>query len=311
MSQSNREKLAMLAQRPEAAERSVEYLQKNMSRFLKKNERVLILFPRQENTACRILERAVENCGCTPIWVGQDYRWMTLLKQAFTSKCNCLVGSPLALLGLSKLAKHMATPLYVTNVMMVGYPTTSWIVQGVRKNLDCMAWGCFDPGDGAAISGFTCPQLDGVHIRMEEYTVQIEDEQGSAVPDGEPGRVVLYPNADPDLRFPVGDRGRMDTALCPCGNPAPKLVDIDTEKQGEEVLSDLGESLHHWSSILDCRVEKTECGMELELVVFPGEKLPQLPTVARQIIRPFDPETDTPFDHASVLKKRFLSANSH
>lgn len=311
MSQSSYLKLAKLTQKPEAADRSVAYLQKNMSRFLKKNDRVMILFPRQDTAACRILERAVEACGCVPLWVGEDYRWMTLLKMAFTSKCNCLVGTPLTLLGLSKLAKHMATPLYVTNVLMVGYPTTSWIVKGVRKNLDCMAWGCFDPGDGVAISGFTCSQLDGVHIRMEEYTVQIEDEKGSAVPEGEAGRVVLYPNEEPELRFVVGDRGRMDTTQCPCGDPAPKLVDIDTEKVGNEVLADLGESLHHWSSILDCRVEKTEYGMELELVVFPGEKLPQLPTVARQVIRPFDPENDKPFDHVSVLKKRFLSANPH
>ena len=311
MSQPNYVKLANLTQMPDAMDRSVAYLHKHMRAFLKKNDRVLILFARQDNAACQILERAVEACGGVPVWIGEDKRWMTLLKMAFTSKCSCLVGSPLTLLGLSKLAKHLATPLYVTNVLMVGYPTTTWMVQGVRKNLDCMAWGCFDPGDGAAISGFTCPQLDGVHIRVEEYTVQIEDEQGNTLPDGESGRVVLYPNADPDVRFVVGDRGCLDRRRCSCGDPAPKLVNVNTEKLGDEALVKLAESLHYWTSILDCRVEKTECGMELELVVFPGEKLPKLPTVARQVIRNFDPELDAPFDHASVLKKRYISANSH
>lgn len=311
MTQPNYIKIAKLAETPESEEKTVAYLQKNMSLFLKPNERVLILFPDKANTACRILERAIVGCGGVPIWMGEDNRWMTLLKTAFTTKVSCMVGPPLTLLGLSKLAMQMQIPLSVKNVMMAGYPTTTWLVEGVRKNLDCMAWGCFDPGDGAVISGFTCKQLDGVHIRTEEYTVEIEDGNGKILPEGEEGLVVLYPNQEPQLRFVVGDRGRLDTTACSCGNPEPKLVDVDTVKVDNAELSQLGESLLYWSSILDCRMQKTEFGMELELVVFPGEKLPKLPTVAKQIIRPFDPETDTPFEHQEVLKKRYLSANNH
>jgi hypothetical protein len=228
---------------------------------------------------------------------------MTLLKTAFTTRSNCLVGPPLTLLGLSKLAKHMGTPLYVTNVLMMGYPTTPWIVEGVRKNLDCMAWGCFDPLDGTVISGFTCRQLDGVHIRASEYSVEIEDDDGNPLPMGEPGRVIFYPNADPRLRFAVGDRGRLVSGKCSCGNPEPKLVDVNVDQSGREELFQMGESLLHWSSILDCRLERTEYGMVMELVVFPGEKLPRLPTVARRILRPFDPEKDAPFEDGIFRRK--------
>lgn len=305
MAQTHYEKLAKLAQKPEALARSVVYLQENLCAFLKSGERVLILCPKSENTVGQILGKAIEACGCVPLWIGEDMRWMTLLKTAFTTRCSCLVGPPLMLLGLSKLAKQMQIPLSVTNVLMAGYPTTQWLVDGVRENLDCMAWGCFDPGEGAVIGGFTCKQLDGIHIRDDVYTVEIEDENGRRLPDGESGRVVLYPNEEPSVRFAIGDWGRLDTNVCSCGNPAPKLVDVDTIKTDNEALSELGESLHYWSSILDCRMEKTDYGVELELVVFPGEKLPKLPTVARQIIRPFDPERDVPFAHQNVLKKRF------
>jgi len=307
MEQPNYMKIAALAETPEAVEKSISYMHDNMRRFLKKNEKVLLLFPRKENASCHILEQAVLACGATPVWMGEDGRWMTMLRMAFTTKCSCLVGPPLMLLGLSKLAKYMGTPLYVKNVLMSGYPTTTWLVKGVREGLDCMAWGCFDPGIGAVISGFTCPQIDGVHIRTEEYEVEIVDECDRVLPKGETGRVILYPKADPTLRFAVGDRARLETAACPCGCTAPKLVNIDTEKMGNEKLSELGESLHFWSSILDCRMEKTEYGLELELVVFPGEKLPKLPTAAKLTLRNFDPETDVPFAHQEVLKKRYLS----
>ena len=311
MEQPSYVKIAALAEMPEAIDKSISYVQEHMRCFLKKNEKVLILFPKKDNAACRILERAVLGCECVPIWIGEDFRWMTLLKTAFTTKCSCMVGPPLMLLGLSKLAKQMGIPLYVKNVLMSGYPTTTWLVEGVRQGLDCMAWGCFDPGVGAVIAGFTCCELNGVHIRNEEYGVEIVDENGQPLPEGEIGRVITYPKAEPTLRFAVGDRARLDTRVCTCGCRSPKLVNIDTVKTDNEELSQLGESLHYWSSILDCRMVKSECGLELEMIVFPGEKLPKLPSMAKLVVRPFNPETDEPFGHQEELKKRYLSPENH
>lgn len=304
-------KIADLAEMPDALERSVHYVQQNMSRFLKKKDRVLICFEKKESASCYVLEQAVLRCDAIPVWLGEDRRWMTMLKKAFIEKCNCIAAPPLTLLGLSKLAAKLGTPLYARNVLMAGYPTTTWLVNGVRRGLDCMAWGCFDPGIGAVIAGFTCQQVDGVHIRTEEYEVEIVDADGQVLPEGEAGRVILYPKADPSLRFAVGDRARLSDKPCPCGCRSPKLVNIDTEKQDYTELSELGEGLHYWSSILDCRLEKSEYGLEVELVVFPGEKLPKLPTAAKLIIRPFNPETDEPFEHHEVLKKRFFYQQAH
>ena len=304
-------KLVELAETPEAIARSTAYMKENMSRFLKKKEKVMICFRKQENAACQILEQAILACECEPVWVGDDFRWMTLLRIAFTTKSSCIVGPPLMVLGLSKLAKNMGIPLYARNVLFSGYPTTTWMVSGVRRGLDCMAWGCFDPGPGAVISGFTCPEVDGVHLRDDVYSVEIVDGHGVPVPAGERGRVILYPKDRPELRFAMGDICRLATQPCPCGCRAPKLVDIDTLKPEGKEISDLGESLHYWSSILDCRMERTECGLELELVVFPGEKLPKLPTAAKLVVRAFNPETDEPFPHHEVLKKRYISQETH
>ena len=311
MNQSVYQKIVALAESPEQIEKTVNYVTQNMSRFLKKKEKVLICFSQEENGAGKIIEQAILNCGCTPIWLGEDRRWMSILKLAFTTKANCIVASPLLLLGLSKLAKHMSTPLFARNVVMIGYPTTDWLVVGVRRGLDCMAWGCFDPFGGAVIAGFTCQQVDGVHIRGEEYEIEIVDEDGQMLPMGEKGRVILVPKAAPMHRLAVGDYACISAEPCPCGCTAPKLVNIDTIKDEVLELSKLGESLHYWSSVLDCRIEKTDCGLLLELVVFQGEKLPKLPTAAKLVIRPFDPETDEPFDHLEVVKNRFLSENSH
>ena len=63
----------------------------------------------------------------------------------------------------------------------------------------------------------------------------------------------------------------------------------------------LSNSINRWTSVLDCRLERSAAGLEIEIVVFPGEKLPKLPSCARLVVRPWDPEHDEPF-HVNVQK---------
>jgi len=311
MNRSAYMQIAALAREPEAVGRSVAYVKENMARFLKKKEKVLICFRKEESSIAAILEQAIVQCECTPLWLGEDRRWMTILKLAFTSKCNCIIGSPLMLLGLSKLAKHLGTPLFARNVLLCGYPSAQWLMKGVETGLDCKSWGFFDPGIGAVIGGFSCGYGTGVHLRGEEYGVDIVDQQGRVLPSGEPGTVVLYPVEDPSVRFFTLERGRLETSACGCGSHAPRLLDLDTDNGDYENISKITDELHQWSSILDCQIDKTEYGLVLELVVFKGEKLPKLPSAAKLTVRSFDPDTDEPFAHHERLKNRYFSADAH
>lgn len=303
--------IAALAETDAAVARSAAYVREKIGQFVRRNERVLICFPKKEDACCSILEQAVLGCEAVPIWLGEDRRWVTMLKTAFTSKCNCIIAPPLMMLGLSKVAKHMGTPLFARNVLLSGYPSTDWMVAAVERGLDCRAWGCYDPGIGAVISGFSCLESYGVHIRDEEFGVEIVDEQGQVLPEGEKGGVILYPREQPGLRLFTGDLGRLDSSPCKCGCASPRLMDLDSYKESYEGLSDMGESLHYWSSILDCRLERTECGLELEVVVFQGEKLPKFPSCAKLVVRPWNPETDEPFDHHVVLKNKLIFGFDH
>jgi len=62
----------------------------------------------------------------------------------------------------------------------------------------------------------------------------------------------------------------------------------------EPDIARLSGHLHRWTSILDCRVTRGDYGLELEIVTFPGEKLPKLPSCAKQVVRPWDPEREVP-----------------
>lgn len=67
---------------------------------------------------------------------------------------------------------------------------------------------------------------------------------------------------------------------------------------------ELSRLLRRWTSVLDFRLENTPSGLSLEMVTFPGEKLPKLPALAKLVVRPWKPDSDCPF---ALSKPNFSS----
>lgn len=287
----------------EAQERSIAYLAEHLGKFLKKNERVMICFlEHKEGNLSWLMEKAIARCGAVPVIWGPDHRWQTLLRQSFYSRASAIIGPPLIILGLAKLKKYNGTPLPIRKAVTAGYPCLDWMIEGIKKGLDCEVGGCFTLGESGAVAGFACGRSWGIHLREEAYGVDIVDENGTVLAPGEPGEIVLYPKAYPQLRYPMGETARLETAVCRCGSSSPRLLELSPGKASDPALVELGQYLQSWTSILDCRLEKGESGLEIEIVCFPGEKLPKLPTAAKRIIRPWNPKHDEPFWYVPTLK---------
>lgn len=289
--------IAALAAREDSVAATVSYLAEHLS-FLRQREKVLICFPDHSGTSvASLMEQAVLRCGAVPVvWRG-DQRWKTLLRLAFSGRVSTVIGAPLIVLGLAKIARANSTPLFVRNVVTAGYPCLDWMIDGIMKGLDCQTWGCFDVHMSNIVVGFSCGRSRGVHLRSDVYGIDIVNDAGISLPDGETGEMVLYPVARPELRLPLREYGRIVTAPCPCGCDKTRIMDLQPGKDTDIELLNLGQTLQSWSSVLDCRLEKGSYGLEMEIIVFPGEKLPELPSCAKRVIRPWDPERDVPFPY--------------
>ena len=287
---------------PDAVEKTVAYLAEHLGKFLRPGERVLICFPyREKGSLSDLFEQAILRCHAEPV-VWSDLLWKTLLRQAFVNRVTAIIGPPLILLGLMKLKRHNETPLFIRKVIVSGYPAPEWMIDGLVQGFDCEVGGCFGLEHSGIVAGFACGKSWGVHLWDEMYGVDIVDDSGNKLPEGMQGQVVLYPKCAPELRLPIGDTAVLTTDPCPCGSKAPRLTNLCYGGLMDSDLDSLANHLMSWTSILDCHVKKGEFGLELEVICFQGEKLPQLPTAARMIIRPWDPATDTPLMHASSLK---------
>lgn len=296
-------KMVELAREEDALERSVAYLSEHLGHFLRKGERVFICFSEYEHgNLTWLMEQAVLRCEAVPVIWGPERLWKTLLQQAFLNKVTAIIGSPLLLLGLSKLRRQSGTPLSIRRVITAGYPAPEWMIDGIVDGLDCEMGGCFTLDISGVVAGFACGHSWGVHIREEEYRVDIVDENDVRVPDGQMGEIVLYPKDRPDLRWPLGEGGRLEIEPCVCGSDKVRMMDMVWGWGQDPAVLELAQMLHSWTSVLDCQVIKGESGLELEIVCFQGEKLPKLPSVAKLVVRPWNPQTDAPYNFARAMK---------
>lgn len=280
---------------PEMMDQTVDYLAENMSKFLRPGDKLMLCFAaREPGNIGELLARAAQKIGVTAL-IPDDLRWKTMLKLAFSSRATAISAPPFVVLGLTKLARHTQTPLYFHNVITVGYRCSNWIIDGIQRGLDCQVWGCLGPGSGPLVSGFTCDKEPVIHVRDDLFQIDIEDADGNPVADGESGYIVITPKNMPHLRYHTLEFARMKRTGCACGCQSPLLMDMFSGEDVDLQLEQLGRELMLWTSILDCRLNKGEYGLEVEIVTFPGEKLPELPNCAKLVRRAWNPGEDIPY----------------
>lgn len=292
--------------------RTIAYLSAHLRKFLRRDDRVMLCFLDQRpGSLSWLFAQALLELEITPITIEADKRWKYILRSAFTNRVSAIIGEPLLLLGLAKLKIQTATPLFIRRVITTGYPCPEWMRQGIVTGLDCAVGGCFALQQSGTVAGFACGHSWGVHIRDEEFGVEILDKEGKNLPPGKVGEILIYPKTRPDIRYAIGDNARLVMQPCDCGSRSPRLMDMRTGSNNPMELDSLGQGLQKWNSILDCRLKKSVHGLEIEIICFPGEKLPRLPTTAKQVIRPWQPEVDEPFEYRPGISLRENFTESH
>lgn len=288
--------LLKLETTPAALEQTREYLLSRLKTILQPNEKVLVCFPdRGADSVGALMGDVVSRCGAVPVFWGPDFRWKTLLRLAFDTHASAIVGPPLVVFGLMKLSKVTATPLYIHNALIGGYPFTSWIIDGIKRGLDCRVWGCYLIDDGPVVAGFTCGKEAGIHIRESIFEARISGPDGLPMEDAQPGYLTMHYKPRPELVFDTEETAKIWHQPCSCGCDDARIVDTVYVGRKDPTKIILEERFLAWTSVLDYRVTQTVTGTHLELVVFPGRKLPRIRSGTSVAVRYWDPQEDWPF----------------
>jgi len=71
-----------------------------------------------------------------------------------------------------------------------------------------------------------CPARDGLHTNAEDFIIEVVDEKGHPVEDGQVGRLVftnLRSYGMPFIRYAIGDIGSLMPGICSCGRNLPRI----------------------------------------------------------------------------------------
>lgn len=144
------------------------------------------------------------------------------LKMCKQFRINAIQAIPSTLMPIVKAAKKLDPSLTLEKVMFAGQALQNsdreWLrdVLGVKRIASVI--GANDGGQFA----FQCEHMSGrLHHTVDDFNwVEIVDERGNPVPDGEAGRIMitsLRKHAFPLIRYEIGDAGRIIENRCPCG----------------------------------------------------------------------------------------------
>lgn len=98
----------------------------------------------------------------------------------------------------------------------------------------------------SGLMSYECDRHDGFHYGMQNALVEIADDEGRPLPEGEVGRILvtsLNNYSFPLLRYDTGDEGALSFAECSCGRGYVKIVRLGGRSRDYIVLPD-GRHIH-------------------------------------------------------------------
>lgn len=116
------------------------------------------------------------------------------------------------------------------------FTTALTLPSGLKDRLEAR-YGC-PVVDWYAVSetgpiGYVCRENKGFHLLPHDIYVEILDDKNFPLPPGKVGDIAVTGGRNPYLpllRYRTGDRGSLNTAPCPCGDPTPRIRLIEGRK---------------------------------------------------------------------------------
>ena len=142
-------------------------------------------------------------------------------------KPEVLIAYPLVLFDLAKMLEDDKTlpPLTPRYILSSGGELTPSVRSFVSEQLGCAIYDQYVLEEIGVI-GTECSIHDGFHINSESIIVEITDESGKPLSEGEYGKVVVTDLLNynmPFIRYDTGDQGIITFKPCTCGIYTPRL----------------------------------------------------------------------------------------
>ena len=275
----------------EDLELTADFFAHGMKTLVKPGRKVMVLMPGSNlGSVGERVSTGLERIGCLAVVHGLVDDPYLIIEKINDLAVDCLIGLPVQILSLARLPGKMA-PGRIKNVLLSGDYLPLAISKAIQSAWHCPVFNHYGMTETGLGGGVECRALKGCHVREADLLLEIVDEQGYPVPDGQSGEIVLTTltrTGMPLIRYRTGDVSRFLTGQCPCGSILKRLDKL----RGRSIyglndielrLEDMDEALFSLDDIVDFEVgiephkmgigsHKNKYRLNIEFWAVPGGK---------------------------------------
>jgi len=179
----------------------------------------------------RILRDKIFRSTLIPAFDVDESKLLGFIDRIKSIQPQMLFGYPSVFSLIAKLALAQNIDLTQLGIKVV-FVTSERLYPYQREMIEKAFGAPVANGYGSRDAGFIAHQCPSgsMHISAEDLIVEIIDNDGNVVEDGEKGEIVITHMATSDfpfVRYRTGDIAALDTKTCACGRGLPVLKDIE------------------------------------------------------------------------------------
>ncbi len=254
----------------EDIEKTVDFFACGLREIATEGDRCLVWMPANaEHSVGALIARALERINVAVFSCSLDETFDALACLVEEKKINCAVAMPFKMLSLMRYADKIGKSLPLKSVLISADSAPPFLKKELDERFSLHViehYGLSESGLGGAVE---CGDKSGMHIRENDLLIEITDEKGNWVRDGQEGEIVLTTlchEAMPLIRYRTGDKGKISAQACACGSTLKKLQNVRREAVSNE-MSPLDAVLFTRDGVLDYRVARQEKRVTIDIVL--------------------------------------------
>ena len=236
-------------------ELTVDYFTYGLKTLISAGDSMAILLPcERPDGVGDLIARGLARIPVTPVRHGLVSDIAGCVNVLRMSNAKSLVAAPVQALAVARYCYAKNIKLNISTVLLSTDNIPRIVVSELERLLSCEVfehYGMTEMGLGGAID---CEAHDGYHIRENDLFIEILDEKGRPVRDGEYGEVVfttLTREGMPLIRYKTGDRSKLLPGRCVCGSILNRVAPLKG-RIGGDVIMECGTVLrmHEFDEVL-------------------------------------------------------------
>ena len=243
-------------------EHTIELFMAGLGEFIYPGSRTMVAMPFSGPFGLgELIAEAIRRIGAKPLLTGTGRTYGELKTILEKEQPDTYVGMPVALLSMLRMCGKGS----IKRALVSGDACPETVMNAIEKILETQLWphyGSREMGLGGAIC---CAAHDGMHMRENHCIMEIIDEKGNVLPDGEWGELVITTigmEAQPLIRYRTGDCTRIIPGRCICGSEVKRLDFVKRISQ-PGTIREMDDVLFQIPELVDYSVRITEDKKEI------------------------------------------------